>query len=321
MKYRGTIKFILLPVMATILFSCKGDEVPSLTTSAVYDILVTTAVSGGTINDEGDGPVIEKGLCWNAEGNPTLEDNITTVGSGSGSFSSNITGLLPGEIYYVRAYATNEAGTGYGVTIKFSTQVADGDGNLYKTVEIENQVWLEKNLKTTKYNDGTEIAQVTDDAEWQAASGGAYSWYGNDSEAYKDLYGGLYNYQVVSSGKICPDGWHVPTDNEWTALTNNIGGEAIAGGNLKTEGTADWLTPNTGGNNVTGFNALPGGIRDALRNGGFYDRQKHAYFWSSTASTYGTSWYRLLKNDDSKIVRSQYDMRSGMSIRCIKDQE
>ena len=103
------------------------------------------------------------GVCWNTSGNPTASDPKTTDGSGTGSFTSNIAGLTAGTVYYVRAYATNSAGTGYGNQVRLSTSASDIDGNVYKTVVIGTQLWMQSDLKTTKYNNNTPIPTVTTD--------------------------------------------------------------------------------------------------------------------------------------------------------------
>ena len=152
-----------------------------------------------------------------------------------------MTGLTPATTYYVRAFATNSAGTGYGSEISFTTAslvttVTDIDGNVYNTVVIGTQTWIAENLKTTKYNDGTPIPNVTLDATWAVLATEAYSDYAN-TPANAAIYGRLYNWYVASSTNpknVCPTGWHVPTDAEWTTLTTYLGGESIAAvANLK----------------------------------------------------------------------------------------
>jgi len=236
----------------------KGEAtlMPTLTTTAVSSITQTTATSGGNITTDGGATVTAIGVVWSTTQNPTVETNHgkTTDGSGTGSFTSNLTGLAAGTTYYVRAYATNSVGTSYGNEVSFtalpaSETVTDADGNTYNTVTIGTQVWMKENLKTTKYADGTAVANVTDNTAWTTA-GAAYAWYDNNI-SNKATYGALYNWYAVdpaSNGNknLCPTGWHVPSDAEWTSLTTNLGGESVAGGKLKEDGTSNWLTPNTG---------------------------------------------------------------------------
>jgi len=136
--------------------------------------------------------------------------------------------------------------------------MSDCDGNTYDIVKIGDQVWMAHNLMTTKFNDGTEIALVTDATEWAGLESPAYCWYDNQSYNYKEDYGAMYNWFTVNTEKLCPFGWHVPSYTEWQALLQPLGN---LGGKLKEAGTAHWLSPNTGATNSTGFNALPGGDR------------------------------------------------------------
>ena len=137
--------------------------------------------------------------------------------------------------------------------------VSDADGNFYKIVTIGTQTWMAENLKTTKYNDGTDIPYVTDYSTWLGLKTGAYCWPKNDFNN-KDIYGGLYNWYTISTGKLCPKGWHIPSYEEWTTLIDYLGGEGVAGGKMKTTGTTYWATPNRGATNLSGFSALPSGF-------------------------------------------------------------
>ncbi len=133
-----------------------------------------------------------------------------------------MTGLIPGTKYYVRAYAKNSAWTVYGEEVIFNTKVADVEGNLYSTVTIGTQVWMAENLRTTKLNDNTPIPNVTGDTDWINLSTPAYCWLRNEIQ-YKDVYGALYNWYTVSTGNLCPTGWHVPTDEEYKILELSLG--------------------------------------------------------------------------------------------------
>ena len=195
--------------------------------------------------------------------------------------------------------------------------VTDIDCNVYHTVTIGTQVWMVENLNVTHYRNGDPIPNITYNTAWLNDTTGAYSNYNNDVN-YSISYGRLYNwYAVANNRKIAPAGWHVPTDAEWTVLTDSLGGDSIAGGKMKEAGTAHWLSPNTGATNSSGFTALPGGGRDY--NGGFYYLTHGAYFWSSTEYSSPNAWYRGLGYGNESVGR-YYDIKTdGFSVRCAHD--
>jgi uncharacterized protein (TIGR02145 family) len=198
-----------------------------------------------------------------------------------------------------------------------STTVTDIDGNVYHTVKIGAQTWMVENLKTTHYNDGTAIPLVTGNTAWGSLTTPGYCWYNNDI-ANKTPYGALYNWYAVNTGKLCPTGWHVATDAEWTQLTDYLGGENVAGGKMKEAGLSHWQSPNTGATNSSGFTALPGGYRDD--DGSFYGLTYYAYFWSSSQYDATSAWYRDLYYDYEYVYRSHYlDKTVGFSCRCLQD--
>jgi hypothetical protein len=158
----------------------------------------TTASSGGNITDNGGSAITARGVVWNTTGTPTISDSKTTDGSGTGSYVSNLTTLSPSTTFYVRAYATNNTGTAYGneqifTTTSLSPSIEDIDGNTYNTVQIGTQVWMSENLKTTRYRNGGSIPYVVGNADWQALTTGAWSYYNHD-EANNTVYGKLYNW-------------------------------------------------------------------------------------------------------------------------------
>jgi len=208
-----------------------------------------------------------------------------------------------------------------------SIKVTDIDGNEYKTVTIGEQVWMAENLRTTTYNDGEEIPNVTDSYEWINLSKGAYAWYENDySKA--NTYGALYNWYTVETCKLCPDGWHVPTDRDWKVLEMHLGMSRREADDVNNRGTNEgsklagkgslWdsgsLT-NDSDFSKTGFNAVPGGARKEL----FVDIGKYCYFWSSSEESSKESFYRYLTKNYSKIGRLSNPKHIGLSVRCIKD--
>ena len=198
--------------------------------------------------------------------------------------------------------------------------VTDIDGNVYQTVEIGDQVWMAENLKVTQYRDGTAIPTGHSNSEWDNlydTETGAYAVYDNN-ESNADTYGYLYNwYAVNDSRNIAPDGWHVPTDDEWQILVDYLGGSSVAGGKMKETGTEHWNSPNTGATNESGFTALPGGYRYSGGNYGYvgYD----GYFWSSTEGSSGSAWGRVLDYFHSEVSCSSYGKQGGFSVRCLRD--
>jgi len=205
--------------------------------------------------------------------------------------------------------------------------VVDIDGNVYHTITIGKQVWMKENLKTTKYNDGTAIPLVADNAEWGKLTSPGYCWYDNNEAKYKNPYGALYNWYAASTGKLCPTGWHVPTDPEWTILTSHFGGEntafsggeTSAGGKLKEADTTHWASPNAGADNSSGFTALPGGTRGG-GSGTYRVLGREGGWWSATEVTKTFAWYRTITFAGANVNRDFGHLEStGFSVRCIKD--
>ena len=198
--------------------------------------------------------------------------------------------------------------------------VTDIDGNIYHTVTIGTQVWMVENLKTTKYNDGVSIPLVTEDSAWENISTPGYSWYCNNANAYKNKYGALYNWFAVNTGKLAPDGWHIPTDSEWKILIDYLGEQA--GGKMKStgtveSGTGDWYAPNNGATNESGFSAVPGGIRGS--DGASTYIHIIGHWWSSSEQSLNKAWFLWLKYDDSRALRYPTNKSFAFSVRCVKD--
>lgn len=197
------------------------------------------------------------------------------------------------------------------------TTVTDIDGNVYHTIIIGTQVWLLENLCVTHYRNGDPIPEVTDNTAWSNLTTGAYCNYDNDINNVT-TYCRLYNWFAVNdSRKIAPVGWHVPSDAEWTTLTDYLGGESVAGGKLKEMGLTHWISPNTGATNESGFTGLPGGNRD---NGGDFDNiGDNGGWWSSTEFSTSAAWNRRLQYNSGEVDRGSNSKGTAFSVRCLKD--
>ena len=197
--------------------------------------------------------------------------------------------------------------------------VSDADDNSYDVVKIGTQVWMTENLKTTKYNDGSDIPFVTGNSAWKVLTTPAFCWYNDNEATYKATYGALYNWYVVETGKLCPKGWHVATNDEWTSLWTYLGGDLVAGGKLKEDGTSHWSTPNTNATNEAGFTALPGGSRSS-GIGNFSDITFKGTWWTATERVgIQHAYMHRLSYDSGGMSYGDADKNYGFSVRCIKD--
>lgn len=191
--------------------------------------------------------------------------------------------------------------------------VTDIDGNVYSTVTICDQVWMAENLKVTHYRNGEPITLSTSWSEEEA-----YCNYDNN-DSYVDPYGRLYNWYALNDSRgLAPEGWHIPTDEEWYTLITCLGGEDVAGGKLKEAGTEHWISNNTGTTNESGFTALPSGERSD--SGAYWGMGYYTHFWTSTeavSSSHARYW--RIHSTGLLIVTAGAYKRSGFSVRCVKD--
>jgi len=311
--------------------SSSSTALATVTTTSVSSVTSTGASTGGNVTSDGGAPVMARGVAYGTSQSPTTSNITTSNGTGTGVFTSTLTGLTVSTLYYIRAYATNNVGTAYGNEVSFTTggrppclgtpSVTDIDGNTYNTVQIGNQCWTQSNLKVSKYRNGNNIATGLSDAQWSSTTEGAYAVY-NNVAANDALYGKLYNwYAIYDSRDLCPLGWHVPSDAEWTTLTTFLGGESVAGGAMKSTATqptpGGWLSPNTDATNSSGFTGLPGGNR--FSGGGFFDLGSNGYLWSSSAAGLGYAFSRSLYSFNAIANRDRYDLRVGFSVRCVRN--
>ncbi|MBI9037662.1 MAG: hypothetical protein JEY97_05970 [Bacteroidales bacterium] len=312
---------ILFCSLLIIQLGCKKDDnggFATVTTATITNITRSTATSGGNVSDDGGSAVTARGVCWSTNQNPTLSDEYTIDGIVTGTFISEITGLAANTTYYVRAYATNSEGSGYGNQETFATPNGGGGGEpcpgiptityeeqVYNTVLIGSQCWLKENLN---YETGS-------------------SWCFDNNPANCEIYGRLYDWQTALTA--CPSGWHLPSDDEWKILEgtvdsqypigdpewDNIGPRGYDAGK-KLKSTTGWYSGGNGTNDF-GFDALPGGYHSTLGN--FYALTGNASFWSSSdySSSYAWSWVLYYGNDGVSPYLS--DKVSGFSARCLQD--
>lgn len=194
--------------------------------------------------------------------------------------------------------------------------VTDIDGNIYQTVSLGTQTWMKENLKVTRFNDGSPIPRVTDGMAWEQLVAPAYCWYRNDT-ANGEIYGALYNWYAIGSGKLAPEGWRCPTAEDWNTLANFLGGDSIAGGRMKEAGFSHWLDPNTGATNSSGFTALPGGVRDEF---GTFDYLGYiGGWWCSTESDTSAAAYFAMFNNYAFLLKLGQNKVLGGSVRLMKD--
>ncbi|MFO7722029.1 MAG: FISUMP domain-containing protein [Bacteroidales bacterium] len=196
--------------------------------------------------------------------------------------------------------------------------VKDFDGNIYRTVQIGGQCWLRENLAVSNLNDGTPLTYISFNTSWPGFGTPAFAWYMNNVTQYGDVYGALYNWNAVSTGKLCPSGWHVPSNEEWMILTSQFGVEGVAGGAMKEAGTDHWHAPNVSGTNSKGFTAIPGGYRSAS-TGSFNSIGKNGSWWSTSEFSTSTAWIRSLANLNICVDRIFESKSSGFSVRCLRN--
>ncbi len=194
----------------------------------------------------------------------------------------------------------------------------DPDGNVYPTLRIGDQIWFLESLRTSKYADGTAIPLVTDQTQWGSLSTGAYTWYDNNN-IYDNPEGKLYNwFAVADSSKLCPDGWRVPSLDDYNELIDYLGDAAVAGGKMKQEGTSTWNSPNNGATNSSGFTALGYGTRYSDGTFASLFFRSVSYFWTSSPGTINKAWQVGVFNQHTSVITSSISDKSGVPVRCVK---
>jgi uncharacterized protein (TIGR02145 family) len=300
----------------------NGTLTATTAASGVTSVISYTGGNGGTHNGQvvtskgvtGLTATLQAGAFGNGNGSLTYTITGTPTTSGTASFALNI-GAKTCTVTRTVAIVPQNPTSGYG------SNITDAEGNSYKTVYIGTQQWMGENLKTAKYNDGAGIPNVTDNTQWQNNTTGAWSYYNNDA-ANNAKYGKLYNWYAVSpttngDKNVCPSGWHVPTDAEWTVLTDYLGGLNVASGKIKEVGTTKWNSPNTDATNTSLFTGLPGGDRSSY--GDYGSIGLDGSWWSSTEGGTDSAWFRHLSHNSGGAYRSYPNKRSGHSVRCLRD--
>lgn len=335
------IKTLILLVLGIFFcFSCKKENTPPVAVftfspeTGNVDTVFTFDASGCHDKEDGGASVTARGFCWSKDSDPTVLNEHTVNGSGTGSYSGMITPLDPNTEYKIRAYATNNVGTGYGEQVQFTTADPSGtyldtrDNHVYQTIWIGNQRWMAENLAylpavsaptTLSENisfyyvygySGTSVTQAKATANYQT-------------------YGVLYNWTAAS--RACPAGWHLPTDAEWTTLTDwltnngygfdgsgsDIGKSMASASGWETSAEAGNIGNDQRSNNSSGFNARPGGLLDNL--GRFSGLGLNSQFWSSTEESRSRVWYRSLVFYKNDVTSANFYTNYGFSVRCLKD--
>lgn len=184
------------------------------------------------------------------------------------------------------------------------------------SVKIGNQTWMVKNLDVSHYRNGDSIPEVKDPSAWASLTTGAWCYFKNDPANGK-VYSKLYNWYAVNDPRgLAPEGWHIPSDAEWTTLSTALGVDSVAGGKLKEAGNLHWTGSNSGADNSSGFTGLPGGNRLSEE---FYNISNYGYWWSSSESDTTHAWCRYLTYFTKNLKRDYSHKRYGYSVRCIKD--
>jgi uncharacterized protein (TIGR02145 family) len=331
----GTVTFVELSLPN--IFSLSGSPITtsgtltaSLASQTANTIFASPNGSGGVPSFRALVATDIPNLDWNkiTTGKPTtlsgygITDAVNTTGdqtiAGNKSFTGTTTVPTP-------VNATDAATKAYVDALieqlyaQGALRVRDYEGNYYNTIKIGDQIWMAENLKTTKYRNGDLIGTTTPATlDITSESTPKYQWAYDGNESNVATYGRLYTWNAVTDSRnVCPTGWHIPTDAEWTTLTTYLGGESVAGGKLKETGTSHWQSPNTGATNETGFTALPSGERDY--DGAFHGIGYHGSWWSATEGNASDAWNRYVHYDDSDVIRFGINKKNGFFVRCLRD--
>lgn len=283
----------------------------------------TTIIEGQSVQFTDQSANNPTSWSWDfGDGNKSSAQNPSHTYSNSGKFTVKLTSANSfgsntiTKIDYIAVNSTS--GILFNPNLTYGS-LTDIDGNVYKTIQIGNQVWMAENLRTTKLNDGTSIANLINNFLWQSSTSPSYCWYNNDI-TNKSTYGALYNRYAVNTDKLCPVGWHVSTDNNWSIMVSLLGGDDKAVSKLKEVGSAHWTNQNEGSTNSSGFTALPSGIRN--NTGVFSGLNTSSIWWCINPENYAfSSWNRQMYFDNNSVEKYGLTLfnQNGLSVRCVKD--
>ena len=299
----------------------------SMTAPRHFRVAAPAANSNGSL-------VFARGICWARNRDPEARDSVLQTAV-DGSLVDTLFINVESTGFRFRSYAIGNGTVHYGPVAVLQTPVyppgsgvVDVDGNAYATAQIGAHEWMLENLRALRYANGGSITRMDAAIDWQYADEGAWSYPQLDAQGQAAVYGPLYNGYVIDDARnVCPTGWHVPNEDDWRSLEQAVGVPEAELGNIGVRGDAQgaggalkavpyWSPPNSGATNASGFGARPGGLRASF-DGGFYDDGYSGFFWVDTGA--GLPMVRSLAHDNAGVSRVQTDVRSGASIRCVKD--
>jgi uncharacterized protein (TIGR02145 family) len=308
-------------------FTTKAITVPGVNTGYPRELTHNSVIASGSVTSDNSYNTIAKGICWSTFKNPTINDStIVNENHYPSNFWEYITELTPATVYYIRAFATNEAGTSYGqnrVIKTFDGYTTDYEGHIYCTVRLGKQEWMNRNLETSYFSNGDKIGTTgipTQNTEQEDKPVYQWAFIYNDYPDYLDDYGRLYTwYTATDSRKICPAGWHLPSIDEWNELLVHLGGDELTSANFRGSINSNWESQLSTGATEGSFHAQLAGLRTVtgqFQYGSYYG----TYWWSATEATSANSYTVFCRSSDiEKVIQTDNNKKNGFSVRCVKD--
>jgi uncharacterized protein (TIGR02145 family) len=305
-------------IYTTLLISCDNDDKsdPILSWSNPDDIKSGSALGDTQLNATSD---IAGDFIYTPESGTILSEGneqvltVDFIPTETGKYNTISKSVL------INVISNGTSSAVFNPDLTYGT-ITDVDGNSYQTIMVGGQIWMVENLRTTKFQNGDLIPEITDNQEWITQSSAAYASYENQSDLDElATHGLLYNwFAVADSRNIAPLGWHVATEADWIALANEFGGLSTAGGKLKESGSTHWNSPNTDATNASGFTGLPSGRRE-YTDGSSINAGYNAFWWTSSAYNPDYSWYFQLNYDTGDLIQANFHKQYGFAVRCVKD--